>query len=1162
MARPTILRRIAMRTITSVVVMCLALTAGLSAAVTGSISGTVKDNTEAVLPHVTVIATNQATGVTSTTQTNDVGVYSFLALPAGRYQVEIRQDGFKDFRQTNINLSANSALRLDVTLVLGTLSDTVEVSANAVHVETMSTQMGDVIDANKMTGQPLNGRSYIDLLGLQPGVVPVNSRNQGGGVSGNLPAGNLSVGGQRENANGFMINGGLVEEQVNNGAAVIPNLDSIAEFRVLTNVFDAEYGHYSGGLVNVITKSGANQVHGVGFEFFRNQKLDANDWFNNYNHVARGAYDRHQAGGTFGGPITRDKMFYFADYQGTREQIGTPLTTIVPSDAQRAGDFSDVAGSLADTVKGSAWAQVLSKRLGYPVRAGEPYYSSGCTSSANCVFPNARIPASAFASPAGPLLKLLPSPNGALQGQPSFSTSAFNNVLQDNKWSGRADANTRFGMLSAYYFFDQSLVDNPYPAANVPGFNANTWLRAQQLNLSDTKTLGSATVNEFRFNFLRNSTLRNQYAGGVGVSLASLGFVTGPGTLGIVGVIPGLESVPNISTHNWTIGTPQGQTGIYSSIFQWLDNVSLLRGNHTVKFGGEFHYSKVDERNTYAPNGSFSFDGSETGNDLADFLIGAPATYIQATQQLLDSRTVYVGAYAQDSWRVSPRLTLNYGVRWEVSPFWWDTENKIQTIVPGLQSTVYPGAPKGWVFPGDPGIPRTLAPTHYDNVAPRVGLAYSPDAKGGVLGALLGGTGQSSIHGSWGRFFTAVDDSQLFIEVGDAPFGLYWFSPQPPMFETPFVDRATGQSQGQRFPRPLPKPGDTNIDWPAFLPIASSPGIATSARLPYSDNFSLSFQRQLRGRTVWNAAYVGSRGHRLLASVEANPGSPELCLSLSKASQVAPGSPTCGRNGENEVYTRANGEVVYGTRSPLGIDFATGNQYMTTIASSSYNALQTSVRFSGSVASFLASYTYSKSMDNASTRGDALNPFTYTDPQALSVFDLKHNFVVSYSYTVPFERLAGHPSRLLSGWTISGVTRFTSGFPITLTESDDRSLIGTFGVDRPQFNGGDLTPNDPRVTLNWINNAKKVFSVEPLGEIGNAPRRFFYGPGMNNTDLALLKSVNVTKRTSLQLRAELFNAFNHAQFLNPSGSINSSSFMVIRRARSPRIGQLAVKLVF
>jgi hypothetical protein len=1151
-----------MRTILTTVGVCLALTAGLSAAVTGSISGTVKDDSDAVMPNIIVTATNLATGVKSTTRTNAAGAYSFLALPAGRYQVDVRQAGFKDFRQTNITLNANSALRLDVVLQLGTLSESVEVSATAVHVETMSTQMGDVIDATKITTEPLNGRSYIDLLGLQPGVVPVNSRNQGGRVSGNLPGGNLSVSGQRENANGFMVNGGLVEEQVNNGTAVIPNLDSIAEFRVLTHAFDAEYGHYSGGLVNVITKSGANQFHGIGFEFFRNQKLDANNWFNNYNHVPRGDYDRHQAGGTFGGPLTHDKMFFFADYQGTREKIGTPQTTIVPSDAQRAGDLSAIADSLTDSVKGSAWAQILSRRLGYPVMAGEPYYFSGCTSSASCVFPNARIPTSVFAAPVTPLLKLLPRANGALEGQPAFSTSAFNNTLRDHKWSTRVDANTRFGMLSGYYFFDQSLVDRPYPSANVPGFNADTWLRAQQLNVSDTKTIGSATVNELRFNFLRNATLRDRYRGGVGVSLASLGFVTGPDTLGIVGVIPGLDSVPNIATHNWTIGTPQGQTGIYSSIFQGTDNVSLLRGNHTVKFGGEFHYSKVDERNTYAPNGSFDFDGSETGSDLADFLIGAPATYIQATQQLLDSRTAYVGAYAQDSWRMSPRLTLNYGLRWEVSPFWWDTEDKIQTIVPGLQSTVYPGAPKGWVFPGDPGIPRTLAPTHYDNFAPRVGVAYSPDAKGGVLRALFGDAGQSSIHASWGRFFTAVDDSQLFIEVGDAPFGLYWYSPQPPLFDTPFIDRATGQSQGQRFPRPLPKPGDTNIDWSAFLPIASSPGIATSAQLPYSDNFTLSLQRQLTSRTVGNVAYVGSRGHRLLASVEANPGYPDVCLSLNKPSQVAPGSPTCGPNGENEVYTRANGEVVYGTRSPLGIDFAAGNQYMTTIARSRYNALETSLRYSGSSASFLVSYTYSKSMDNASARGDALNPFTYTGPLALSAFDLKHNFVVSYSYTLPFEKLTGHPSRILSGWTISGVTRLTSGFPITLTESDDRSLIGTFGIDRPQFNGGDLTPNDPRTTLNWINNPKRVFSVEPLGQIGNAPRRFFYGPGINNTDLAVLKNVNLTQGRSLQLRAELFNAFNHAQFLNPSGNINSRAFMVIRSARDPRIGQLAAKFLF
>ena len=376
-----------MRTIISVAAVCLALTASLSAAVTGSVSGVVKDDTDAVVPNITVIATNMATGVRSTTQTNALGMYSFLALPVGRYQISVDVPGFREFRQTNINLSANSALRIDIVLEVGTLSDSVEVTATAVHVETISTQLGDVIDANKMTTEPLNGRSYIDLLGLQPGVVPVNSRNQGGRVSGNLSAGNISVGGQRENANGFMINGGLVEEQVNNGTAVIPNLDSIAEFRLLTNAFDAEYGHYSGGLVNVITKSGANQFHGTAFEFFRNQKLDANNYFNNLNHVPRGDYDRNQAGGTLGGPIARDQMFFFADYQGTGQKIGTSQTTLVPSDAQRAGDLSDIADSLTDTVKGTAWAQVLSRRLGYPVSAGEPYYFAGCTSSARCVFP-------------------------------------------------------------------------------------------------------------------------------------------------------------------------------------------------------------------------------------------------------------------------------------------------------------------------------------------------------------------------------------------------------------------------------------------------------------------------------------------------------------------------------------------------------------------------------------------------------------------------------------------------------------------------------------------------------------------------------------------------------------------------------------------------------
>ena len=340
-----------------------------------------------------------------TAQTNAEGVYSFLALPAATYRVDVQQTGFKDFRQVNIVLNANAVLRLDITLQLGGVTDVVEVSASAVHVETSSTQLGDVIDAKTMTTQPLNGRSYIDLLGLQPGVVPVNSTNASGGVSGNLAAGNVSVGGQRENANGFMVNGASVEEQRRNGTSVIPNLDSIAEFRLLTNVFDAEYGHYGGGLINVITKSGANQFRGSAFEFWRDQRLDANYYFNNTNNVPEGRLQAQPGRRHVRRAARARQDLLLRRLPGDpRETIGTPQTTIVPSEAQRAGDLSDLAGDLTDKVKGAAWAQTLATRLGYPVSAGEPYYFAGCTTTAACVFPerahsDARIRGAGIAAP-------------------------------------------------------------------------------------------------------------------------------------------------------------------------------------------------------------------------------------------------------------------------------------------------------------------------------------------------------------------------------------------------------------------------------------------------------------------------------------------------------------------------------------------------------------------------------------------------------------------------------------------------------------------------------------------------------------------------------------------------------------------------------------------
>jgi carboxypeptidase family protein len=1165
------------------------------ASITGTISGIVTDPAGAVVADATVTATNVLTGVVRTVKTDQKGFYSFLALPIGTYTISVHREGFKDFLQKEIVIDANSAVRADAKLQVGAVKQEVVVASTGIQVETANTQMGEVITGSSMTSIPLNGRSYTDLLALQPGVVPQSTGEYGAGFnpSGDLNAGNLSVSGQRESANGFMVNGGDVEESGNMGTAVVPNLDSIAEFRILTNNFDAQYGNYMGGLINVVTKSGTNQFHGDLFEFVRYPDLDSRNYFS----LTRATLHRNQFGGTIGGPLVHNKIFFFGDYQGTRQIAGQDSGVIpVLSDTERTGDLSDIASQLTGTVNGPFWATTLSNALGYTVTENEPYYFSGCT-NAECVFPNALIPQSAWASPAQPLLKYIPQANvigGACPGTACFTTSAFNQTLRDDKFSYRIDANGKWGTLSAYYFFDDFNLVNPYQGASLPGFETSTLGRSQQVNIGDTKTWGSAVVNEFRVNYTRESTSPTP-TGGIGPKLSSLGFVTGPGTPGIVVQAPQFEGVPNVVTNEFSIGVNPYTEKQVNNTAQILDDFSKIHGTHTIKFGGSFHLSQINLFDHGANNGSFSFDGSETGSDFADFLLGAVSSYQQGSQVPMYTTTRYFSFYAQDTWRARHNLTLNYGLRWEVSTPWYEKHNEIETIIPGEHSVVFPGAPEGWVFPGDPGVPRTLAPIRYKNFGPRVGLAYSPSATSGLVHFLFGSSGNSSIRAGYGLFYTAFEDATSFNEVGDAPYGYFWSSSSPPLFATPFINRADGSSEGpsssqpNRFPVPFPpqnvgpKNPDTNVDWTQFTPISSSPGFYYKNRLPYAEDYMFSFQRQFGANTILSMSYVGTQGHRLLADLESNPGDPALCLSLAVQG--------CGPYGEDGTFTLPSGETIQSARTVFQNGLGS-NGYFITMANSGYNALEVSLRHSSQRTAILAAYTYSKAMDNASSwgpgisdAGEQINPVNPRLSRSLSAFDLTHNFVVSYSYELPFDKLFS-ANRLTKGWIVTGITRYTTGLPVTINDQSDNSLLGTFCtgptcsvVDTPNYMPGPLNFTDPRkrdangLPLPYFNTS--LFNVEGcftpscpgdgtqvFGVLGNSNRRFFHGPGIANWDLGIMKDLRITESKKLEFRAEFYNIFNHAQFDSPQGDVINSSFGFVTSAREPRIGQLAVKFLF
>jgi len=1210
-------RRIRLRLGIFMLAFLLAVCGRVFAGVTASISGTVKDASGSVVPGATVTATNVDTGIAVSQRTNGDGFYSFQTLPVGNYTIDVQLTGFKSYHQTGLVLEVNQALVVDVPLEVGASAEKVEVSSSALHIDTASTQMGEVIEGKEMTDVPLVTRSYTDLLALQPGVVSQASEMTGAYagpfisagfaaplVSGDENSGALSVNGMREASNGFILNGILVQEAGFSGAGAIPNLDSIAEFKILTNNYDAEYGNYAGGQINVVTKSGTNQFHGNAFEFLRNTDFDAANYFAQ---GQRGAYHQNQFGGTFGGPIKRDKVFFFADYQGNRVVQGvTDVINGAPSAALESGDLSSVTGSLVGTVTGNAWATQLSNQLGQTITAGEPYYVAGCTTYAQCVFPNAQLPASGF----NPIsAKLLPFILPANQPNGQYLNSSESTNLTDNKFSGRVDANSDLGLLTAYYYFDKYNRIDPYWPGNAPlypGFDVDGKGQTNTVALGDTKT-GATSVNEFRLGYFRLNTLFNQPQGGKGTTLASLGFASGAnGAPGIVPLVPSLEGVPEIDFNDFVIGVPSRPNGLIENVYQVLDNYSRVIGTHTVKFGGQFHYDQLEEDLIdNVSNGNFffgsNFNGlaSETGSDFVDFLLGAPSQFVQGQSYPSYGHNFYFGLYGQDSWRVKSNLTLNYGLRYDVSSPWAVKYGQFQTLIPGEQSVVFPGSPKGWVFPGDPGVPSTLAPTRWNNFAPRVGLAYSFGDHEGMLGTILGKPGTTSIRAAWGLFYTTFEGATDFNEIGDAPFGNYTGQSQP-AFASPFMNRATGTAITNLFPAPPPprnfsqknpasgSPYDTLAEFfSAFGTIGSSPAFYNKNKLPYAETYELSIERQLTKSDLLTLSYVGTQGHRLLSSMSANPGNPALCLSL-----VTEG---CGPGGENNIYIRPDNSYVLGTRAPFsgvtlppgtvvsgGTPLPDGNigiipfgndSYFITAGLSSYNSAQIDYRHTSGRLQTLIGYTFSRAFDNSSGYGEQINPVNPRLSRGLSAFDSTHNFVASYAYTLPFDKLSG-PKRLTNGWQISGITRFATGLPVTMVETDDQSLLGTgFGgpitlpVDTPNFIGP-LDITNPRNTGGRFF-SPTAFGPSALGEEGNSSRRFFHGPGINNFDMALLKNTQINERFNLQFRAEFYNIFNHTQFLAPSGITGfsaglatSSSFGYVSGAAQPRIGQLSLKLNF
>ena len=1151
------------------------------AAATGTISGTVQDPKGAYVPGAEVQLTCVETGVVQMVETDSVGFYRFPALPLGHYNAAFSKAGFEKYEKTGMIIDVDTALRADAVLSVGSTSEQVTVSTTEAQVDTESAQVGEVIGGTEMTNLPLNGRAFTDLLALQPGVVPFQTAEFGSESPANqLNNGLLSISGAQNTHSGFMVNGANTVEGYSGGTYLIPTLDSIAEFRIISADANAEYGNYSGGLINVVTKGGTNQFHGDLFEFNRNPDFDAQDFFAK----VRDSLHWNQFGATAGGPIWRKKMFFFGDWQSWRESVGASSgKQYVPTSTEIMGNFSDESSLLQGVVSGPYFATLLSQRLGYTVTNGEAYYTIGCTSSSACVFPNATIPQAAWSPVAPFIIKLIPPQTVQPTAGPGtgYLVSTAPSTLKDDKGGGRIDADTKYGTISGYYHTDPW--DNllPYPGwggSTVPGFPAEANGKAELWVVSLTSRFGSTAVNVLNGNWAKNNNSNLNSSAHANTSPQSIGFAS-PADGGIYTEAPAYENFPSISFNGFGLGPPNSVLVQNNNLYQVQDDFSKVIRSHTLKFGASYHWDKVDIGHfNNASNGAFGFSGEETGVDFADMLVGAPSYYYQGAPALLNLRNYYLGVYGQDSWRVNTHLTVNLGLRWDVDPYWEEARNGSPVIRLGVQSTQYPTAPAGYVFPGDAGVPRRSgALTRFNNFGPRISLAYTPHFKDGILHSLFSDEGKSSIRAGFGMYYTNVEGANTF-NFAAPPTHLFYDNNTPVLFEKPFVNRDSGVALVQRFPLPVVNPATVN--WSLYTPLSSYSSPRLNSLTPYEEHLDLSIERQLASNLILDVTYVGAFGHHLIVSGDNNPGNPALCLSVSQTNEVTDGV-TCGPNDEGSVFHPVSGGTINGTRGPYGANFG-NNADELDIGNSAYNALEATLRKTGTRLSVLFSYTWSKAMDNGSGFGDEV--FDYGNHNYFrgpSIYDLPQNFAASYTWEMPWDLLFKKDNAATRGWKLSGLAQLSSGVPITISEGDDHSLTGNAGLtfagstDEPmlQFGSGssfygDKNPRDGKSYLN-----ASLFSLEPIGGQGNAPRRFLHGPGLDNWNLALIKDVKLHESIALEFRAEFFNLFNHVQFYG-SNSVNGNAasgaatggpgptFGQVGSEAGPRIGQMGVKFSF
>jgi hypothetical protein len=1162
------------------------------------IQGTVTDPTGAVLSGVKLTATNVGTNLAYSAQTSADGNYVFLNLPIGTYRVTATNSGFRTFTATGITLVLDQIFALNIKMELGQVSEQVLVEASNVQVETTNTQLGTVINGDTIVDMPLNGRNWTQLQLLQPGVMASSDR-----------FGTYSTNGSQTQQNSFLINGQDSNDLPLNTPLIIPSPDAIAEFSMVTDTINPEYGRNSGAIMNAAIKSGTNSFHGSAFDFYRDTFLNTSDFFTH----SPAVFHQNQFGGTVGGPIWKNHTFFFFSYQGTRARTPqTSNTQNVYSQAELNGDFSQ--GADFDTANGVPY--IAESTTKSPIAlwgdnastcpVGTPQCAANSTTFGS-LFSTGHIPTADFNALSMKLVnQFVPLPNTGVNG---FNFTAVEpSTTNQYLWQVDHTFNSK-DSIRTYGFLSSNPTEEtlPFTGATLPGFPEVDQRHAKQFTASWNHVFNSNVLNELRFGYTRFNFAAVEPQ--TPVLPSAFGF-TGINVQDAAGAgLPVITVSGNVTGQtSFTLGfSANGPQPRLDQTYQLDDNFSYVLGRHTLKFGYDgrrFHVTNPfffdnDGAFSFATNGAFS-----SGVAGADFLLGIPDSYAQSSGGFIDAGAQEHYMYAQDSWKAKSNLTVNYGLAWQINGPLTDHFNDgraINCFRPGEQSAIFPTAPVGLVFPGDNGCTSSGISTGYTHFAPRLGFAWAPHASGG-LGRLTGDQGKFSIRSGVGIYYNQVEEELSLQNLTAPPFSLSDAGigdvGGSPTFAAPFTDISGAGSIPNKYPF-TPPPAGSKVDFTFFAPMSLNV-LDPKFAVPYSVNYNLTIQRELPGQMILSVGYVGSQGRHLERAYELNPSLPGACAAdvaippdppfttspttcLNSASGRArqgfffPGNfkyPTI-IPGSNLSPITPNGELYFGSVGQQATD-----------GDSKYNSLQASLnkRISHGL-SFLLSYTYSHAMDDGSsfensafgTRGT--NPFINSLNWGNSAFDARQRFVASYDYELPVPHALttnSAMSRVFKGWRVAGNTTFQTGFPINMSDSSFSSgtcwEFSFYGCPDNPNQVAPVTIVNPRAT--GVVPGQKVgqsyyflpaaFTHAAPGTFGNVGRDSFSGPGLNFTNLGLYKDIQIREQMRFELRLESYNTFNHVNFNAPSSNVNSSLDGRITSDGNigPRTVQLAGKFYF